>query len=154
PPCPHFGTCGGCALQHLDPDSYRAVKLETLRTALERVRIDPGVVGSLRAVPPARRPARLGLLRPRDPLLPGRIGHRERFRHDRVDLRDCPVLEPALFALVNKLRAIASDLLALGETAEVAMTRTDSGIDVLFEAAERPGLGALEALAAFADKCD
>jgi 23S rRNA (uracil1939-C5)-methyltransferase len=34
--CRHFGTCGGCALQHLDDASYRRVKLETLHTALER----------------------------------------------------------------------------------------------------------------------
>jgi len=34
--CRHFGTGGGCALQHLDDASYRRVKLETLHTALER----------------------------------------------------------------------------------------------------------------------
>src|ERR1700746_2686057 len=36
PRCDHFGTCGGCALQHLDDESYRRFKLETLNTALER----------------------------------------------------------------------------------------------------------------------
>ena len=30
PPCPHFGRCGGCALQHLDLASYRAFKLGVL----------------------------------------------------------------------------------------------------------------------------
>ncbi|MGA7868539.1 MAG: hypothetical protein WCA23_31985, partial [Stellaceae bacterium] len=44
PRCRHFGTCGGCALQHLDDASYRRLKLGTLRTALERVGIDPSVV--------------------------------------------------------------------------------------------------------------
>jgi 23S rRNA (uracil1939-C5)-methyltransferase len=34
--CRHFGTCGGCALQHQGDASYRRVKLETLHTALER----------------------------------------------------------------------------------------------------------------------
>ena len=65
PPCRHFGTCGGCALQHLEPALYRAVKLASLTTALERVRIDPGIVEPLRVVPPARRRARIGLARPR-----------------------------------------------------------------------------------------
>ncbi|MGB9644050.1 MAG: class I SAM-dependent RNA methyltransferase, partial [Stellaceae bacterium] len=60
PRCRHFGTCGGCALQHLDDASYRRLKLGTLRTALERVGIDPSVVGPMRLVPPERRRARLG----------------------------------------------------------------------------------------------
>ncbi len=104
PPCPHFGTRGGRALQHLDPISYRGSKLGARRIALERVRLDPGVVGPLGAVPPARRRARLGILRPRDPLAPVRVGYRERFRHELVDLRDCAVLEPALFDLIARLR--------------------------------------------------
>ena len=111
PPCTHFGYCGGCALQHLDQPSYRAVKLGALRRALERVRIDPGLVQPLRVVPAARRRARLGLMRPRDPKLPARVGFRERFRHELIDLRECAVLEPALFALVGELRLVARNLL-------------------------------------------
>jgi 23S rRNA (uracil1939-C5)-methyltransferase len=34
--CRHFGSCGGCTLQHQDDASYRRVKLETLHIALER----------------------------------------------------------------------------------------------------------------------
>jgi 23S rRNA (uracil1939-C5)-methyltransferase len=154
PSCRHFGHCGGCALQHLDPISYRAVKLGALLSALERVRIDPGLVQPLRVVPAPRRRARLGLMRPRDPRLPARIGFRERFRHDLVDLRECPVLEPALFALVGELRRVGCDLLPAGGTAEVTLTRTDSGVDLLLEAARLPDLAALEGLAKFAENCD
>jgi 23S rRNA (uracil1939-C5)-methyltransferase len=154
PPCLHFGRCGGCALQHLDQTLYRAVKLGALHTALERVGIDPDLVQPLRVVLPARRRARIGLMRPRDPRLPVRAGFRERFRHDLVDLAQCQVLEPALFNLVSELRLVAPDLLPPGGAAEVTLTRTDSGVDALVEAAERPGLGAFDALAAFAEKCD
>lgn len=154
PPCAHFGRCGGCALQHLDQASYQAFKLAMLLPALQRVGIDPAMVQPLRTVPPERRRARLGLSQPRDPKLPARVGFRERFRHDLVDLRECPVLEPALFALVGELRLVAHDLLPPGGAAEATLTRTDSGVDMLFEAAGRPGLGALAALAALAEKCD
>jgi len=34
--CRHFGTCGGCALQHLDPGLYAATKRELVRSALAR----------------------------------------------------------------------------------------------------------------------
>jgi 23S rRNA (uracil1939-C5)-methyltransferase len=152
PPCAHFGLCGGCALQHLDQASYREFKLDALRTALERVGIDPRIAQPLRVVSAARRRARLGLIRPRDPHLPARIGFRARFRHDLVDLSQCAVLEPALFKLVAELRLIAGELLPLGGTAEVTLTRTDSGVDLLLEAAEHPGLTALDALARFAEQ--
>jgi 23S rRNA (uracil1939-C5)-methyltransferase len=130
------------------------VKLGALSTALQRVGIDPDLVQPLRVVPPERRRARLGMMRPGDPSLPALIGFRERFRHDLVDLAECPVLEPALFALVRELRLITRDLLPPSRAAQVTLTRTDSGVDMLVEVAERPGLGALEALAAFAEKCD
>jgi 23S rRNA (uracil1939-C5)-methyltransferase len=154
PPCSHFGHCGGCALQHLDPASYRAFKLGVLRTALERVGIDPGLVQPLRIVPAMRRRAQLGLMRPRDPLLPARVGFRERFRHELVDLRECSVLEPRLLSVACELRLVASDLVPPGGTTEVILTRTDSGVDMLLDGEERPGLGPLQALAEFAEKCD
>ena len=133
PPCRHFGECGGCALQHLDPALYRRVKLGALTAALERAGIDPGIVAPLRTVPPARRRARLGLVRPRDALQPAGIGFRRRWRHDLIDLRECLVLEPALFALVEPLRRIAAALLTPGGAGEATLTRTDSGVDLLFE---------------------
>ena len=35
-PCPHFGSCGGCAIQHMADFDYRAWKLDIVRTALSR----------------------------------------------------------------------------------------------------------------------
>jgi 23S rRNA (uracil1939-C5)-methyltransferase len=154
PPCSHFGHCGGCALQHLDPDLYRSVKLGRLLNALKRAGVEPGDVAPLRTVPPARRRTCFGIARPRDPRQPPRVGFHARFRHDLVDLHECLVLEPALFALVGELRRLALDLLPPGGAAEATLTRTDSGIDLLLEASEPPGLGALEALAGLGDQCD
>ncbi|HEY3909858.1 MAG TPA: class I SAM-dependent RNA methyltransferase [Stellaceae bacterium] len=154
PPCRHFGHCGGCALQHLDPETYRVAKLDGLRAALGRAGIDPGVVGPLRAVPPGRRRTRLGLMRPRDARQPARLGFRPRFHHDLVDLRECLVLEPALFAASCMLRRLVAELLPPGGAAEATLTRTDSGLDLLIEAADRPSLGALEALARLAAESD
>jgi 23S rRNA (uracil1939-C5)-methyltransferase len=154
PRCRHFETCGGCGLQHLDAASYRRVKLDTVCTALERVGIDPGVVAPMRLVPPERRRARVGISRPHDPRLPVRVLYRERFRHDLVDLRECPVLEPKIFALIGGLRQVACELVAAGGSVEAMLTRTDSGVDLLIEAKERPSLGVCEALARFAEEGD
>jgi 23S rRNA (uracil1939-C5)-methyltransferase len=108
----------------------------------------------MRLVPPERRRARLGISRPRDPGLPTSVGHRERFRHELVDLLECPVLEPALVALIGSLRRVARELIPPGGSAEATLTRTDSGIDLLIEAAGRPDLAICEVLARFAGKCD
>jgi 23S rRNA (uracil1939-C5)-methyltransferase len=153
-PCRHFGHCGGCVLQHLDPALYRSAKLGRLLKALERAGIDPGIVEPLRVVPPVRRRARLGLSHSRDPRLPALVGFRQRSSHVLVDLHECLVLEPALFALLGGLRRFVLDLLPLGGMAEATMSCTDSGVDLLFEASQPPGLGALEALARLGDECD
>jgi 23S rRNA (uracil1939-C5)-methyltransferase len=154
PGCRHFGRCGGCALQHLAASAYAEAKLDSLRMALRRAGIDPAVVAPLRSVPPGRRRARLGLRRPVNPNAPAIVGFRERFRHELVDLRECAVLAPSLFALLAPLRGLAGTTLAPGTSAEVTLTDTDSGVDMLIEASHSPGLAALEALGELAAECD
>ena len=44
PPCPHFGLCGGCALQHLAPLPYGAWKRDKLVRALNSRGIDAAPV--------------------------------------------------------------------------------------------------------------
>jgi 23S rRNA (uracil1939-C5)-methyltransferase len=154
PACRHFGSCGGCALQHLAAEDYRAVKLAALTAALRRVGIDPEIVEPMRTVPPARRRVRFGLSRPHDPGAPCLLGFRERFRHRLVDVHECPVLEPGLFALIEPLVRVVPQLLAPGTTAEAMLTRCDSGVDLLVANTGPPKREVLEALAGFADECD
>lgn len=155
PPCPHFGHCGGCALQHLGPGLYENAKLAGLRSALARVGIDPAVLTPLQRVGAAtRRRIRLGLRRPKDGHAAAQVGLRERFSHALVDLHDCGVIEPALAALIDPLRRSAPALLPPGSAGEALLTRTDSGTDVLLEAAAPPSLAALEELAGLAQSAD
>ncbi len=48
PPCPHFGACGGCALQHWDHAPYLAWKVERLRGTLAKQRIETEILAPLR----------------------------------------------------------------------------------------------------------
>jgi 23S rRNA (uracil1939-C5)-methyltransferase len=153
PHCPHFGSCGGCALQHLTDAAYCGLKEDVVRAALERRGLDTSVVEALRRLPPStRRRARLALSRPRKG--PVRVGFHARESHEIVDMRVCAVLHPALLALVAPLRELAARLLRPGETGAALLTRVDSGADVLLELPREPDMAALEVLAAFAEAND
>jgi 23S rRNA (uracil1939-C5)-methyltransferase len=60
PPCPHFGTCGGCQLQHVPATEYRAWKREQVAAALSKHGLNDLLVEPLQSTPPGgRRRARL-----------------------------------------------------------------------------------------------
>ncbi|MGL6224201.1 MAG: TRAM domain-containing protein, partial [Steroidobacteraceae bacterium] len=52
PRCPHFGLCGGCALQHLAPEAQLAFKQTQVVENLARL----GAVQAERLLPPLRGP--------------------------------------------------------------------------------------------------
>ena len=61
PVCPHFGVCGGCALQHLEANAYLAWKRELVVAALRSRGLD-AEVDAVRPVPlGSRRRAALAL---------------------------------------------------------------------------------------------
>jgi 23S rRNA (uracil1939-C5)-methyltransferase len=155
PVCRHFGTCGGCALQHLDEAHYAEAKLGLVRRALERHGLGDAQVAPVRLLPPGtRRRVRFSLARPRDARARPQIGFAERASHRVVDLKECAVLKPLLFALVGPLRELAGELLQPGEGGHASLQGVASGIDLLLDVPRIPDLRALEALAAFATAHD
>lgn len=144
PPCAHFGTCGGCALQHLDEAAYVATKLQWLYTALAQHRLQPATVAPLTRFPAqTRRRARFQLEGPR-------VGFHTRGSHRVVDLRECHVLHPKLMVLIPALRAFSS-----GASASVASaTLAENGIDLLLDLRRAPDLAQLEAMARLAEEND
>lgn len=147
PICAHFGACGGCALQHLTDEAYAAAKLGWLRGALAQHGFADVEIAPLRRLASGtRRRARLALARSAGVA----AGFHGRMSHAIVDMRECHVLHPALFALVEPLRRLAAVLLPKKGTAAASLTLGDAGVDVLLELPKVPGLDALEALARFA----
>jgi 23S rRNA (uracil1939-C5)-methyltransferase len=151
PPCPHFGDCGGCQLQHLGPAQYRAWKRQQVEMALARQGLDGSVVEPLViGLPGARRRVRFaydwrGTARP--------LGFRERSGRRIVDVDVCPVLTPSLVALLPALRALLARLDLARRRGELQLTASASGIDLEFIGAP-PTLADREALAAFAQAHD
>lgn len=136
-PCPHFNSCGGCALQHLTPEAYGDWKRNLLLGVLDRNDLVCETIEPVHQSPPAsRRRATFRLIRRKDDAL---VGFNARGSHQVVDLTVCPVVLPALEALVQPLRDWAILALRKGDTAEAHVAMTDSGIDLLIRTVARLG---------------
>ncbi len=152
PPCPHFGRCGGCAVQHLDDEAYEAWKVSLLATQLERAGLGAVAVAPLLRVPPgSRRRAAFAFQRRKGAAL---VGFNARASHAVVDVERCLVVEPVLVALLPALRAMLAEVVADGEDGDCIVTLTEGGIDLLVEADARLDLFDRERLAAFAESAD
>lgn len=154
PACPHFGRCGGCALQHLSEPAYAAFKLARIEQALARAGLRAGTLLPLAGSPAgSRRRLRLGLARTRRGLLLGFRCHRG---HDLVATERCPVARPELERLLGPLgEALAGlEMLQRPGAGEVLLTLTASGVDLVLRTAAEPGLADRERLAAIAQVLD
>lgn len=129
PVCAHFGTCGGCQLQHMEATAYRAWKREQVVIALEQRGLkDVNVEPTIAIAPGTRRRAVLAARRTRDSIV---LGFHERGGHFIADMKQCPVLHPELAAIVPRLRAGLEEELPDRGQAEISLTLTDAGIDVV-----------------------
>jgi 23S rRNA (uracil1939-C5)-methyltransferase len=148
PPCAHFGRCGGCALQHIGDEAYAAWKRGRVVDALRQQGLaDVSIAPLIRTAPNGRRRATLAARAAKGGVVLGFHAHES---HDIVDLRECHVLVPPLAGLLPPLRAALGEILRSGAKAEIAMTMTAAGIDLLIRADQLPSPASRVALAAFA----
>ena len=146
PPCRHFGTCGGCQLQHLDEESLAAFVRDRVINAAEGQGLVPETVAAVHLSPPrTRRRATLHAANGGGRPL---IGFREAGSHRIVDMRECHVLAPELFALVEPLRRMLGG--RRGKYAlSIELTLVDQGVDCAISGLELDGLEQTEALLEF-----
>ncbi|MGY6708657.1 MAG: class I SAM-dependent RNA methyltransferase [Rhizobiaceae bacterium] len=127
PACLHFGTCGGCSLQHLEEGAYRAFKRETVVTALRQRGIEADV-GELIACPPAsRRRVTWTALRTDAGML---LGYRKAMSHAIVDISRDPIAVPAIAAAIPLIRELAGVLAAGSDAFKLLVTATETGLDI------------------------
>jgi 23S rRNA (uracil1939-C5)-methyltransferase len=144
PPCRHFPECGGCQLQHVDDSAYAGFLRDRIASALALQGVAvPDILDPPISPPRSRRRAS------RPPDRGGALGFNAEATHRIVDMRECHILRPELFALVAPLRALLARLKPAA-TAGVRLTLADQGVDLLLEKVEAPDLGSTEALGAFA----
>jgi 23S rRNA (uracil1939-C5)-methyltransferase len=130
PRCPHFGTCGGCVLQHLAEDRQIVAKQRVLLDNLERIgKVAPGAV-----LPPLagdswgyRRKGRFSVRRvnKKDKTL---VGFREQDPRFVADLRECHTVIPQVGMKVQALSALVDGLQAREHIPQIEFIAGDDAI--------------------------
>jgi 23S rRNA (uracil1939-C5)-methyltransferase len=150
PPCRHFPECGGCQLQHLDDESYAGFVRDRIAAALEAQRVPlPEFAPAHLSPPNSRRRAIISAQRSGKRVL---IGFKQERSNRIEDMRECHILRPELFALVEPLRALLGGLVKDRASAAVKMTLADQGVDLLLEGISADSLAAAELLTEFAQR--
>jgi len=147
PPCRHFPECGGCQLQHADDEAYRGYLASRVETALAQHGLTSAIWPPYLSPPNSRRRATLKALRVGSAVL---VGFNAQASHRIVDMRECHILRPELFELVQPLRELLSGMLMPKRIADIQMTLIDGGADVAIKGVPAGRLAEVEQLTAFA----
>jgi len=130
PPCPHFGVCGGCVLQHADLRTQMAARQRELEDNFERIgKVRPDVMLPIvygeewgyrrRARLSARHvPKKGGAL----------VGFRERRSSYIADMRQCLVLPPRVSALIAPLKELVGKLSIRARLPQVEVAVGDNAV--------------------------
>ena len=153
PPCPHFGACGGCQVQHLSDDAYADWKRGLVVQAAIRAGLDPNEaearVGPLRRIAPGtRRRVTFSAAKRAGRVVVGFHGRRSRAL---VPIDRCLLVTDRLNGLLISMPDLLSKVLADRANAVLTATETESGLDLVIAAGTAPDLAAREALATFAE---
>lgn len=128
PICPHFGVCGGCAVQHWGAAPYRAWKRGLVVEALRQTGLDAPVAELIDAHGEGRRRAVFHARRsPRDVL---EVGFSAARAHRVVAIDRCPILAKSLDGALSAAWAIAEALQPNKKPLDIHATATDVGLDI------------------------
>jgi 23S rRNA (uracil1939-C5)-methyltransferase len=152
PRCPHFGTCSGCVLQHLDPAAQLVAKQRVLMENLSRIgHVEPAhVLEPLAdAVWGYRRKGRFSVryVEKKERVL---VGFRERDPRFVAELGECHTIVPALGLRIKDLAALVESLDARRSIPQIEFIAGDGPVALVFRHLEALGDGDLERLRSFA----
>ncbi|HEY0086237.1 MAG TPA: class I SAM-dependent RNA methyltransferase [Allosphingosinicella sp.] len=148
PPCRHFPECGGCQIQQVDDEAYGTFLRERIAGALAAQGLAaPDILSAHISPPNSRRRASLKAERRGKQVL---LGFHEEGSHRIIDMHECHILRPELFALVPLIRRLLGTLLGPRSGGAVRMTLVDQGVDLTLDRVEADSLAAAEALSDFA----
>jgi 23S rRNA (uracil1939-C5)-methyltransferase len=128
PICPHFGACGGCAVQHWSPARYRDWKRGLVIEALTQAGLQAPVDDLIDAHGEGRRRAVLHARRGNRDVL--EVGFSAPRAHRLVAIDRCPILSPGLEGCIETAWAIAEVLKPTRKPLDIHATATAAGLDI------------------------
>jgi len=152
PRCPHFGTCGGCSLQHLGTAHQIEAKQNTLVQYLARI----GKVEPERWFPPLtgspwgyRRKARLSVryVAAKERVL---VGFRETYARFVADIGECHVLDQRIAEQLPALQDLVQSMPVRQSIPQIEVACGDAQCALVFRHLEPLGAEDLERLRGFA----
>ena len=148
PPCRHFGKCGGCQLQHVADGALADFVRDRVAGALAAQQVAADAILPAHLSPPeSRRRAALTALRAGKHVA---LGFNAAQSNQIVDMRQCPLLAPRLFALIAPLRDLLGRIAPQRRPVKVKLQWLDQGAEVVLEGVRAEGLDAAMALQDFA----
>jgi len=131
PICQHFGTCGGCVLQHFEQQEYLNWKRQLVVDAFASSGIDAPVEPCIPTSIGQRRRASFTAI----PTASGTVfGFLGRQSHGIVDLGECPLLLPMITERFDDLRNLAGLAIVPSEQIKLHVLACDNGLDIALEA--------------------
>lgn len=147
PPCVHFTKCGGCQLQHADEAILRDFVRSRVLNAAEGQGLEAADVFETHLSPAkSRRRATVHAMRAKGGAI---VGFREAGAHRIIDLKQCAVVRPEIFAIIEPLRAFLAKH-GPKNSVDAALTWCDQGLDVGLTNFPLDGLGPTEGALEFA----
>jgi len=142
PPCPHFGDCGGCALQHWADGPYLDWKRAQVVHALGREGLEAEVAPTAATPPTSRRRVALHARRRADGSVA--LGFKARRSWRLVEIRTCVIADPRIVAALPALAEVAGAVFEHPKSAPTLhVTATEAGLDVDVTGVERRTGGGL-----------
>ncbi len=121
PPCPYFGTCGGCQWQHIDYPFQGELKKKILKESLERI----GKLKTLPRVEITSSPESYDYrVRVQLKMRGKKLGYFQERSHEIVDIDRCPISDPLINQAIQTLRHELTEALKL-KTVEINVSRDE-----------------------------
>jgi 23S rRNA (uracil1939-C5)-methyltransferase len=148
-PCPHYNTCGGCALQHASDPFVAQWKRDVVVAALDAQGVPAEIAPTITSPHGTRRRATLHGRRTKKGAL---VGFHGRAADTLTPVPQCMLLDPKLRAVIPVLEDLTR--IAGSRSSEVAfqLTLGDTGVDVALENAKPLDADLRQALPAYGAK--